>query len=237
MQIKAEGPNLVIPFQGGEKSSESGAMIFHGDRGENGEVVIVSDERRNYMVMDDALMKQMGARMAETEKMVEEQLKNMTPEQQEAVRKILESSPGGMGIPSASTKSPEVEVKNTGEKATKAGYPCVKYEVISDGVKIRELWVTDWDNIEGADEAAEAFKRMAAFFENMMAAMPNAPGANKLGPFGQAKFDEGFPVVTRGFDEEGNFTDESILKSAARQTIDPAEFEPPSGYKRMSMGM
>ncbi len=236
IQIKVDGLNLTIPFQASEGSGQSGAMIFRGDRGEHGEMIIIMHDQRSYMVMDDSIIEQLGNTVSEVERMMEEQIKNLPPEQQEAIRKARESGMGGMGISAAPAEQPEVEVKKTDDHATKAGYPCVKYEVFSDGEKTRELWVTDWDNIEGGAEAKEAFKRMSAFFEHMMAAMPNAPGAKQLGPFGQAKFDEGFPVVTRGFDEEGNLADESTLKSASRQTIDPDEFEPPSGYKRMSMG-
>ncbi len=46
---------------------------------------------------------------------------------------------------------------------------------------------------------------------------------------------DGFPVVTREFDPDGNLESESLLRSAQRRTLDPAEFEPPAGYKRQSI--
>jgi hypothetical protein len=49
-------------------------------------------------------------------------------------------------------------------------------------------------------------------------------------------FENGFPVVTNSFGEDGGPDDESWLKRTRRQRIDPDAFEPPSGYKRMSMG-
>ncbi|MCP4202962.1 MAG: hypothetical protein GY769_13650, partial [bacterium] len=60
-------------------------------------------------------------------------------------------------------------------------------------------------------------------------------------PFGGAdswtqNFQNGFPVVTIGYGEDGGIEDESSLRSGRRLRIDPDAFEPPSGYKRMSMG-
>ena len=46
---------------------------------------------------------------------------------------------------------------------------------------------------------------------------------------------DGFPVVTSGLGADGSVEDESSLRSARRRTLDPADFEPPSGYKRRSM--
>ena len=133
------------------------------------------------------------------------------------------------------------EVRNTGERATKNGYPCVKYEVVQDGRKIRELWVTDWSNVEGGAEARDAFKDMADFFQEMMDALGDAAGGAGGGFFDGVNsyaenFGNGFPVVTRGFDEDGGLEDESSLRGSRRQRLDPSAFEPPSGYKRMSMG-
>ena len=45
----------------------------------------------------------------------------------------------------------------------------------------------------------------------------------------------GFPVVTREFADDGSLQQETALRSAKRQTIDPDTFEPPSGYKQQEM--
>ena len=234
-EVIVEGPKLKIPFQSLEGSGASSAMIFRGDQGDHGTMLVVNHEEQYYMVMDEKTIKEMGAKVAEAEKAMEQAMKNLTPEQQEMIKQAQESGMGGMGIPPAPADPPEIEVKKTGDSSRMEGYPCVKYVVYSDGTKIRELWVTDWGNIKGAEEAEEAFKRMSAFSEMMMEALPQSPGSD-LGPFGQAQFDVGFPVVTRGFDDAGNVTEESTLKSTRRERIDPAAFEPPTGYRRVSMG-
>ena len=66
MEIKVEGPNLTIPVMAGSGGSGgNGKMIFRGDKGKNGEVVIVDDDKKEYYVMNDktmeAMAKQVGA--------------------------------------------------------------------------------------------------------------------------------------------------------------------------------
>lgn len=143
----------------------------------------------------------------------------------------------GMGAMKPRSKP---EVRKTGERAEKNGYPCVKYEVFRDGRKIREIWTTDWDNVEGGDEAWEAFGAMAEFFEALLEKMPAMPGGgDPLGgqnPYDEMNLENGFPIVTSEFGEDGSLESESSLKSARQQRLDPSAFEPPAGYKRMSMG-
>jgi hypothetical protein len=114
----------------------------------------------------------------------------------------------------------------------------VKYEVFRDGRKTREMWVTDWKNVEAGSESAAVFEDMASFFHEMMENLPDFGGGGP-GPddnvFEHMKELGGFPVVTREFAEDGSLEGESVLRSALRRTIDPDEFEPPAGYKRQEM--
>ena len=102
--------------------------------------------------------------------------------------------------------------------------------------KIRELWITSWKNIDGGNEAKNAFAAMNTFFEDMkdMFGAGGFPGGSN--PYNEMVLVDGFPVVVNNFNEvDGSLEDESILKSTKRRTLDPADFEPPSGYKRRSM--
>ena len=130
---------------------------------------------------------------------------------------------------------PQMKLVNTGEKANKMGYPCVKYEVYLDGKKIREIWTTDWNNVDGGDEAEDAIGAINKFFERIKDKFGDMPGGNNF--HDEMNFGNGFPIVTRGFDEDtGELEEETTLRSARRRTLDPADFEPPSGYNRRSMG-
>ena len=240
MEIIVEGPNLAIPVTASGGSGGNGKMIFRGDKGKNGEVVIVDDDRKEYYVMNDKSMKAIAGQIGAVAGAMEEVLKNLPKEQREAIEKARKQAGAGSGAVGPMKPRAKPELKKTGEHGDKGGYPCVKYEVFQDGKKIREIWTTDWDNIDGGDEAAEAFKALGAFFEAFWKAMPPMPGGEDpfggQNPFDEMNFENGFPVVVTGFGEDGNIEDESILKGTRRQRIDPAAFEPPSGYKRRSTG-
>jgi len=171
---------------------------------------------------------------------MEDVLKNLPKEQREAIEKAQREGVTGAGIPGAMKPRSKPEVRRTGERGEKQGYPCVKYEVFQDGRKIREIWTTDWDNIDGGDEAEDAFRGMGAFFEALWKALPPMPGGEDpfggQNPYDEMNFENGFPVVSMGYGEDGGLEDESWLRRTRRQRIDPSAFEPPSGYKRMSMG-
>ena len=168
-------------------------------------------------------------------KQMEEMLKNLPQEQQDAIKAARAEGMGGMPGPAAMPQI-ETEIKNTGERGNKEGYPCVKYEVLLGGNKIRELWVTDWSNVEGGSEIMGAFDDMSDFFAELKDSMPQYGGGGDSDMDFTETFSNGFPVFTREFNmETGDLESETALRSAKRQTIDPDAFEPPAGYKRSEM--
>ena len=232
-QIAAEGRNLKMGIAAGEHG-ERGEAIYRGDRRE---MVIVDHGDRSYVVMDEEAIANLAGQVGGMMAQVEEMLKNVPKEQQDAVREAMKQR-----MPSQGPVRPQREARRTGEKGERAGYPCVKFEVLVDGAVTQELWVTDWGNVEGSDEMRELFEEIAEFFREMMEAFSEAAGG--LGGIGAGLedsmfelFDEidGFPVVTRDF-EGGELDSEATLRSARRRTLDPSEFEPPAGYKRRTMG-
>ncbi|MCH8960343.1 MAG: hypothetical protein IH820_03250 [Bacteroidetes bacterium] len=239
MEIMVENRNLKMDIMPSDGSGGNGVMIFRGDRGEHGEMVVVDHDRKEYYVMNDASMKAMAGQVGAVMSAVDEALKNLPKEQREAIEKAQKQGAAGMGAGPMKPRT-KPEVRKTGERGAKEGYPCVKYEVFQDGKKIRDIWTTDWGNIDGGDEAEEAFKALGAFFEAFWKAMPPMPGGEEpfggQNPFDEMNFENGFPVVVTGFGEDGSVEDESRLKGTQRRKLDPAAFEPPSGYKRRSTG-
>ncbi len=233
-------PNLLkmnfVSQEGGSSDAIRGDIVFRGDRRE---IVVIDHRERSYMVFDKKTIDDMGKQLNEvkamTEKMnIPQAALDQMPEEQ---RKKLEAMMG-KGQSTGTSKVAEVEYKNTGETATKNGYPCVKYEVTRNGKMFQELWLTDWDNVEGGQAAQVVFAEMAGFLKEMMSAVGDILGGSDL--FGGSKsvdsFTEldGIPVVSRQYDG-GELESESVLRSASRQTLDPTAFEPPAGYKRRTM--
>ncbi len=226
IQATVEGRSLKMGIPLGGRGSQ-GDMIFRGDRRE---IMVVDHKKRTYLVMDAETIERLG----QVDSQIQEALKNVPEGQRAMVEKMMRQR-----MPKQPPKRPQSELRRTSERATHNGYPCVKYEVLQSGRKIRELWVTDWSNVEGGSNVAGAFEEMADFFREMMDAMPNAGGLAASGidqnVFEHQKELDGFPVVTRDLNDDGTLERETVLRSAKRQRIDPDAFEPPSGYKRQKM--
>lgn len=210
---------------------ENNEMIFHG---EQREMVVVDHADQSYMIIDEAMIASIGERLSGVEAQMHEALKNVPPEQRAMMEKMMK---GRMPPQAAGPTPSRVELRRTSESGTKNGYPCVKYEATLDGRKVREVWVTPWDNVEGGDEAVDAFEAMAGFFAEMRDSMPRfGSGENENdNPFEHMKEMNGFPVLTYEYATDGSLESESSLSSSTRRTLDPAEFEPPSGYKQRQM--
>lgn len=230
--MMAEGGNLKMGIADPNRGRD-GEMIFRGDRRE---MMVVDHGEKSYMVIDEAMIRQLGGQVSQAMEQMKKALENVPEEQRALVEKMMKEH-GGMGGATSAPTQPTTKVRRSGERAEKGGYPCVKYDVLRDGQKVRELWVTGWDNVEGGDEAKAAFEEMAAFFEQMMDGLGAASGPFGNGfdnPFASMREINGFPVVSRELDD-GSLESESTLRSARRQRLDPADFEPPAGYKRQQM--
>ncbi len=232
IQAAVEGRHLKMGIASKGKGAQ-GEMIFRGDRRE---MVVVDHENKTYTVIDEAAVAGIAGQLSEAERMMQDALKNVPEDKRAMIEQMMKQKmPPGTQMPEPRAKS---ELKKTSERADQNGYPCVKYEVLRDGRKIRELWVTDWSNIEGGSDVVGAFEDMADFFREMMDSIPSfggqgGPGADPA--FEHMKEIGGFPVITREYDDFGKLEGETTLRGSKRQTIDPDAFDPPSGYKRQEM--
>lgn len=224
-QVAVEAKSLKMGIAAGERG-QPGTLLYRADRRE---MVVVDHDDKSYMVIDEETVRQLGNQLNDQ---MAEALKNVPEEQRAMVEKMMQER-----MPPQPLQQPLSEVRKTGERGNHVGYPCVKYEVLRDGRKVSEMWVTDWSNIEGGREAAAVFLEMAEFMSDMLSALPMGGPHGGFGHsvFAQMKEFDGFPVVTRNFGDDGALDTDSILRSAQSRTLDPAEFEPPAGYKRRAM--
>ncbi len=239
-EMTVEKPNLKMEIQSGRGGSGGGVkdeVIFRGDRRQ---MVVVDHREKSYMVVDEAAARAMGGQMQQAMKELEKQLEGLDPKQREMMEKMLKGKTGPGGTPPGVQSEPR-EYKRTGERATKQGYPCVRYDVLRSGEKVQELWVTDWSNVEGSQDVVDVFGDMNDFYGELIDAFKEVTGAG--GGFFGADRDpietftqiDGFPVVSRDF-EGGELESETVLRSVTERDLDPDAFEPPKGYRLRSMG-
>jgi len=228
VQAYVDGKNLKMLITSANEL-ESNEVIFRSDRRE---MIMIDHGDQSYIVIDEAMIQSIGERLSGVEAQMREALKNVPPEQRAMMEKMIQ---GRMPPQAASPARSTIELRRTSESGNKNGYPCVKYEATLDGRKVREIWVTQWDNVEGGDEAAGAFEAMAEFFAQMRDSMPEFGQDENDNPFEHMKEMNGFPVLTYEYATDGSLRSESALSSSTRRSVAPEEFEPPSGYKQRQM--
>lgn len=224
--LRASVQNMDLRMQ----VDSSSDMIF---RGSKGEMLMIDHSEKSYVVIDNAMMDSLGNQMSAIEAQMQEALKDVPAEQRAMMEQMMKQH-----MPKAATEpqKPMVELKKTGERAEKNGYDTEKYVMFVAGTKTQEMWIADWDDVEGGDEAAVAFKEMAAFFSGLRDALPS---------FAQSGVDEsvfeylneldGFPVVTVSYGSNGAKSNESVLRSSKSVSIASSEFDAPAGYARQRM--
>ncbi|MCA9231844.1 MAG: hypothetical protein KDA57_14435 [Planctomycetales bacterium] len=235
-QVSVEGRLVSMQIPPASPGEKEGQVIYRGDRRE---MIIVDHSRQSYFVMDLQTMQnlagQVNQALGQSSSQIEEAMKNVPESQRALVAEMMKKKFPGQQ-PSQQRSQPIV--RRLSQQAKVYGYPCVLFEVVRDGRRIRNLWVTDWDNIEGGRrELAPAFDELGSFFQEMLNSMPSMGQADEFtdNAFAQIKELGGFPVATREYTDSGDLETESALRSAKRQQLDPADFAPPAGYRRQQM--
>lgn len=237
-QMSVEGVNIkmeISPRGDSSAGTVKDEVVFRGDRRQ---MVVVDHNEKSYMVVDNATVERIGGQVQGMQGQMEaamkdamKRLEQLDPKEREMEKMLKERMPGGAAaIPGGSARSPS-EYRKTSERASKQGYPCVRYDVFRDGEKVRELWVTDWDNVQGGVETLNAFKEMKSFYDELMGSFAGMtdgfldldPADNVIESYFKVA---GFPVVSRSF-EGGELESETVLESATERDLDSDAFEPP----------
>ncbi len=234
-RVTVEGRNLSIDIAPQRQGERGGNMLFRGGRRE---MVVVDHQGQSYFVIDAQTFRKMSGQinqaLGQSQTQIQQAMQGVPPEQRAMIEQMMKER-----MPAQQTQQqPKVEVRRANQTAEVYGYSCELFEVRRGGRKIRDMWVTDWNNIPGGRELAPAFAGMASFHQEMLEAVPNFGGNTKQmtdNVFATMKEINGFPVASRDYADDGSVESESALRSANSQRIDPAAFEPPTGYKRQQM--
>lgn len=222
--ISIDGENMAVS---GEDAAEVPQMIFRGDRRI---LYAINAKRKEYIEIEKATFDRMAGQMDEAMKQMEKRLADMPEKQRAVVERMMRErmpDPNRAAMPMGKPL-----VKRTEVRKEVAGYPCRLYEIHVDDQKTRELWVTTWSNVDQGREAFGVFSELEDFFEGLLDAMQKSPFAGMLqNPFEHASKIDGFPVLTREF-ENGTATRESLFKSVKTTQLPANSFEPPKGYKK-----
>lgn len=185
-------------------SAEAGGMIFDGD---SNEMIILDHLQGHFMIIEQDRIDAIAAQVSDS----------MDPQSAD----------------DAPARTPDT-INELGSHGEVADIECHTYEVVRNGRKVRELCVSDWDDIEGGQETADALKRVAEFFESLRNAYAGT-GAMEVFDrqqelFGHMAELDGYPVLYRDFSAGGSLLRQTILTSARKDELSDDFFEPPKGY-------
>ena len=174
---------------------------------------------------------QMGAAMGQM-KELEEQLKNLPPEQRRQLEALMKQAQGAQQQPSVKAEDcapDKVDVKRTGKSLTVAGYDASGYQVFTNGKLDSEVWIAP--GITAIREIDP--QKLERMMKEMLKAMPQCPPRGQV--FGADPMwklmKDGYPV--RSVDKDGGHVIE-VVKAESR-SLGAAEFQPPTGFARKTL--
>lgn len=226
--ISIDGKLLKIDLTNGNGSFD-GQMIFRGD---SREMILVNHKEKSYFVLDEEQLKVLSAQVNRAMASMQQAMAAFPESQRAQMEKMMKSK-----MPAMVAQREPAEVVKTRKSDTINGYPCVKYLVKRGGTTTRELWVTDWKNVEGGSQVSAVFEEMAGFMKDML---DNLPQMAKQQSFGDPTFEfmkqiKGFPVLTREHGADGTVKREGLLIGSRTTDLDPADFSPPRDYRRQNL--
>lgn len=208
-----------------ETQPNESVMIFKDDT-----IYAINHQDKSYFAMDRASMKRMADQINPSLKLLQEQMKNMPPEQRAQMEKML-----GGRLPSGDDAGPQQEFKRTSRSDKINGYSCTYVEVREAGKLTDEMCVAPSSALKGSDELMSAARKMTALMEDMMATM-DAPWLQQMARKQLQNFEAlgGIPVLSRHY-FDGKPQIETTLNRISSETVAAALFEIPAGYTRKDM--
>ncbi len=244
----------VYQFQNSGQSAGNVSLIVEGDKirvtstAEQGSdmifdaststMTILEHECKRYLMLDKATVETLAKQIEDAMAEMEKQLASMPPAQRKMMENMMKGKMQDMGA-----SLPTITFKRTGVSDTKLNYNVEKVFILKDGVEASELWVADWDDVEGSAELMKSLKAMSEVFNDMMKALSKGPMASMIGHnatsnwYGQIEGIGGMPIVSAELNASGKVKSQTTLTSVQEKEIEANAFEIPEGYKKQKMKM
>lgn len=207
-------------------------MIYRGDRRE---MIIVDHRTRSFIVMDQQAMQALSAQMNQAFGQMNAAMQNLTPEQRAMAGQMMNGRSPITQVGAQVAQQSPITVRQLNNRATVYNYPSTLVEVSRDGHCISNMWITPWQNIDGAQELGAAFTDLAGFSDQLMKSLPATLGMSQQladNPFSALHKINGFPVAGRNYRNDGTVASETALRATQKASIGPGEFQPPAGYQQ-----
>jgi hypothetical protein len=222
----ADGSAQVLLVQDGKiqmnNAKKGGRVILS-----NAIFYVIDDTKKTYIEMDKATMKRTAEQAGAAIRQLQEQMKNMPPEQRAQMEKMLGDKMPGM----MSGKKDTYEARDTGKSDNAEGRKCQLWNLLKNGAVHEELCVVPFATLPGKEDFQKTFKELAESFEGMARDFPGAGDSFKA-----RLAVNGYPVRVRSFDGEGKLRGtETVLTRWVEESLPAATFEVPAGYQKKEL--
>ncbi|MDD2890500.1 MAG: DUF4412 domain-containing protein [bacterium] len=185
---------------------------------------VVNYKEKSFIEMTKKDLRVLKAKMEEAIKVMEEQMKNLPPEQKEMLEKMMKGQMPG--------NTPKIVYKkiSAGEKVNK--WVCNKYEGYIENNKEEEIWTTDWEKLGLSVNDFKVMQDVSEFIGEFSKGL----GASfyKVGIEENKQSYIGIPIKTINYSgKEVVYTTE--LKEIQKQDLASSLFDVPAGFKKTEM--
>lgn len=221
--LAPKGVTQVTEVQNGavRSSSAEGSVLLKG-----GKMLIIDDKHKTYTEMDKATMEGYAQKANAAMAQMQEQMKNMPPEQRAQMEKMM----GGMKMPGMSAQPSVFDARDTGKSDTVEGRKCRIWQLSQDGALIDEMCVVAFSSLPGKEDMQKTMKELAEAFSGMSRATPGAADQIKV-----RNSVNGYPVRSRPYINGKPQGVETVLQSWTETNIPASRFDIPAGYKKKDL--
>lgn len=209
-----------------ESASPTGAkqvVLFDGTRQV---MTMIDPDKKTYSEITKADVEAMAGQMAGVMAQMQEQMKNMPPEQ----RAQFEAMMKGRGAVPPGAAAPRTQYRKTGTD-TVGKWTCDKYEGYTGDQKTSDLCTVDPKVLGFTAADFEVSKQMAAFFKSFMPQLADV--GFKVGTVAEQGF-SGVPVKqTMTIGGRQMMTE---ITEVTRQAFPDSVFQVPAGYQKTTLG-
>ncbi|HXG30183.1 MAG TPA: DUF4412 domain-containing protein [Thermodesulfobacteriota bacterium] len=198
-----------------------------------GEMVQIDNEGKRYIITTPEeyfkFIQDMTDRMKAD---LEKQLSKLPPDQRAKAEEMMKAQ--GMKLPGEGTLPKKVSLKKTDESRDIAGYRSNKYEIYEDGKLSEEIWISKDIGLDGELD----MKKMASYMSEIKKISEKA-GLGYSGLDEQERvlkeiYETGFPTRSVDYLSDGSAYIEEIVR-VNKADLSDGEFQPPAGYKRITL--
>lgn len=201
------------------------AFIFRGDK----QLFWSIDyKNRTYVETTKEDLKKMTAHIQSAMKQMEEQLKNLPPEQRKQMEQMMQ------GQAKQQSQAPKTIYKKVASGVNVSKWSCDKYEGLLEGKKVSELWTADWQKLGLSAEDFKVMQDMAEFFKGFSESISSSFYQVGTEDWEKQQGYKGVPIKEIHYSGD-KLIYKTELMDIRKMDFAPSSFEVPSGFKKEKM--